>query len=106
VFKAAFVWERGKSRITEALRVLFASKGISHRLLVTAISGTAAVRINGITIHSACSFSKDASRMGSNKDIDGIRESNTANLYIDGQARMDWQEKYLLIINEVSILRA
>jgi len=96
----------GKSRIIEALGELFASKGISHRLLVTATSGTAAARINGITIHSACSFSKDASRMASNKDIDGVREANTANLYIDGQARMDWQEKYLLIIDEVSMLGA
>jgi hypothetical protein len=96
----------GKSRIIEALGELFARKGISHRLLVTATSGTAAARINGITIHSACGFSKDSSRMGSNKDIDGVRESNTSNLYIDGQVRMDWQEKYLLIIDEVSMLGA
>jgi hypothetical protein len=95
-----------KSRIIEALGELFARKGISHRLLVTATSGTAAARINGITIHSACGFSKDSSRMGSNKDIDGVRESNTSNLYIDGQVRMDWQEKYLLIIDEVSMLGA
>jgi hypothetical protein len=94
----------GKSRIIEALGELFASKGISHRLLVTATSGTAAARINGITIHSACGFSKDVSRMGSSKDINGVRASNTANLYIDGQAKMDWQEKCLLIIDEVSML--
>jgi hypothetical protein len=96
----------GKSRIIEALRELFASKGISHRLLVTATSGTAAARINGITIHSACGFSKDASRMGSRKDIDEVGASNTANLYINGQSRMDWQEKCLLIIDEVSMLGA
>ena len=75
-------------------------------LLPPATSGTAAARINGITIHSACNFSKDASQMGSKKDIDGVRASNTVNLYIDGQARMDWQEKYLLIIDEVSMLGA
>jgi ATP-dependent DNA helicase PIF1 len=42
--------------------------------------------------------------MGSSKDINGIRASNTINLYIDGQAKIDWQEKYLLIIDEISIL--
>jgi hypothetical protein len=44
--------------------------------------------------------------MGSDKNIDGVRASNTASLYINGQARMDWQEKYLLIIDEVSMLGA
>ncbi|EKG08990.1 DNA helicase PIF1 ATP-dependent [Macrophomina phaseolina MS6] len=96
----------GKSRIIEALAELFAGKGISHRLLVTATSGTAAARINGITIHSACNFSKDTSRTGNHKDVDGITSSNSADLCIDGQARMDWQEKYLLIIDEVSMLGA
>ncbi|EKG08957.1 DNA helicase PIF1 ATP-dependent [Macrophomina phaseolina MS6] len=91
----------GKSRIIEALAELFAGKGISHRLLVTATSGTAAARINGITIHSACNFSKDTSRTGNDKDVDGITSSNSADLCIDGQARMDWQEKYLLIIDEL-----
>ncbi|PVH91040.1 hypothetical protein DM02DRAFT_546587, partial [Periconia macrospinosa] len=43
----------GKSRVIEALVALFSSKGMRHRLLVTATSGTAAARINGITIHSA-----------------------------------------------------
>ena len=96
----------GKSRIIEAIAELFASKEILHRLLVTATSGTAAARINGITIHSACNFSKDISRAGSNKKTDRIRPSGSADLYIDGQARIDWQEKYLLIIDEVSMLGA
>jgi ATP-dependent DNA helicase PIF1 len=42
--------------------------------------------------------------MGSSKNINRIRASNTANLYIDGQAKMDWQEKYLLIIDEINML--
>ncbi|KAL8281707.1 hypothetical protein RB600_008933 [Gaeumannomyces tritici] len=96
----------GKSRIIEALGELFASRGMSHRLLVTATSGTAAARINGVTIHSACNFSKDAPRAGSNRNIDGVKTSNSADLYINGQARMDWQEKYMLIIDEVSMLGA
>ncbi|PVH90925.1 hypothetical protein DM02DRAFT_647465 [Periconia macrospinosa] len=90
----------GKSRIIEAIVELFASKSMSHRLLVTATSGTAAARINGITIHSACNFSKDVSRTGYRKDIDGITSSNLADVYVDGETRMRWREKYLLIIDE------
>ena len=85
---------------------IFESKGISHRLLLTATSGTAAARINGVTIHSACGFSKDTPRGGSNETADGIRCSSAADLCVDGQVRMDWQEKYLLIVDEVSMLGA
>ncbi|KAL8326728.1 hypothetical protein RB597_003174 [Gaeumannomyces tritici] len=96
----------GKSRVIEAVAALFASKGIGHRLLVTATSGTAAARIEGVTIHSACGFSKDGIRGGPNKTEDGTRRSSGADLRVDGQIRMDWQEKYLLIIDEVSMLGA
>jgi hypothetical protein len=96
----------GKLRVIETVAELFASKGISHGLLVTATSRTAATRINGLTIHSACNFSKDASRTGYYRDVDGIASSASADLCIDGQARTDWQEKYLLIIDEVSMLGA
>jgi hypothetical protein len=98
----------GKSRIIEAIIELFARKGASHRVLVTATSGTAAANINGITIHSACNFSKDTSRVGysTSKNIDGFSSSGSTGLRIDGQARMEWQEKYLLIMDEVSMLGA
>jgi hypothetical protein len=98
----------GKSRIIEAIVELFARKGASHRVLVTATSGTAAANINGITIHSACNFSKDTSRIGygASKNIDGFSSSGSTGLRIDGQVRMQWQEKYLLIIDEVSMLGA
>ncbi|KJZ75815.1 hypothetical protein HIM_04639 [Hirsutella minnesotensis 3608] len=49
----------GKSRVIEALAGLFAARGISSRLLITATSGTAAARIDSITIHSACGLTKD-----------------------------------------------
>ncbi|RKK84509.1 hypothetical protein BFJ68_g17351, partial [Fusarium oxysporum] len=98
----------GKSRVIEALVELFASKGISNRLLVTATSGTAAARINGITIHSACNFSKDASRMAVGRDAvsDGIGSCTPADRYVDGPSRTDWRERDLLIIDEVSMLGA
>ncbi|KJZ67910.1 hypothetical protein HIM_12701 [Hirsutella minnesotensis 3608] len=97
----------GKSRIIEALVDLFARKGLSNRLLITATSGTAAARINGITIHSACGFSKDQGK-GANtaKDLDGVRIPKRADRFVHGQSRMDWQEKDVLVIDEVSMLGA
>ncbi|RKK73233.1 hypothetical protein BFJ71_g17436, partial [Fusarium oxysporum] len=95
----------GKSRVIKALVELFASKGISNRLLITATSGTAAARINGITIHSACGFSKDQA-VGANlaKDLDGVRLPKQAGRFVHGQSRMDWQDKAMLVIDEVSML--
>ncbi|XP_044723728.1 PIF1-like helicase domain-containing protein [Hirsutella rhossiliensis] len=72
----------GKSRIIEALVELFSKKSLSNRLLITATSGTAAARINGITIHSACGFTKDQGAGGAN------------------------MEKDVLVIDEVSMLGA
>ncbi|KAG6990362.1 hypothetical protein FocnCong_v020486 [Fusarium oxysporum f. sp. conglutinans] len=73
----------GKSRIIAAITELFASKGISHRLLVTATSGTAAANIDGVTIHSACGFSKDtAPRGGRGSDVDGFAASVSNNQVI------------------------
>ncbi|EXK24151.1 hypothetical protein FOMG_19112 [Fusarium oxysporum f. sp. melonis 26406] len=97
----------GKSRVIEALVELFASKCISDRLLITATSGTAAARINGITIHSACVFSKDQAA-GANlaKDFDGVRLPKQAERFVHGQSRMDWQDKAMLVIDEVSMLGA
>ncbi|KAF2175488.1 hypothetical protein K469DRAFT_724119 [Zopfia rhizophila CBS 207.26] len=46
----------GKSQIIAAIAELFARMGQSHRLLITATSGTAAASINRITIHSACNM--------------------------------------------------
>ncbi|KAJ6437551.1 helix-loop-helix DNA-binding domain-containing protein [Purpureocillium lavendulum] len=97
----------GKSRVIEALVALFAARGISSRLLITATSGTAAARVNGITIHSACGFTKDQGP-GTNmaKDLDGVRLPKLAERFIHGQSRMDWQEKDVLVIDEVSMLGA
>jgi hypothetical protein len=97
----------GKSRVIATIAELFASKGISHRLLVTATSGTAAANIDGITIHSACGFSKDtAPRGGRGSDVDGFAASSSASLRVDGRSTAQWQEKWLLIIDEVSMLGA
>jgi hypothetical protein len=97
----------GKSRIIAAVAELFARMGQPHRLLVTATSGTAAANINGITIHSACKFSKDTTpRGGRHAGVDGFAVRSSTGLRIDVKIKMDWQEKYLLVIDEVSMLGA
>ncbi|KJZ70119.1 hypothetical protein HIM_10489 [Hirsutella minnesotensis 3608] len=95
----------GKSRIIEALVELFSKKSLSNRLLITATSGAAAARINGITIHSACGLTKDQGA-GANmaKDLDGVRLPRHAERFVHGQSRMDWREKDVLVIDEVSML--
>ncbi|KJZ69983.1 hypothetical protein HIM_10628 [Hirsutella minnesotensis 3608] len=97
----------GKSRIIEALVRLFVRKDISNRLLITATSGTAAARINGITIHSAYGFSKDlGAAANAGRDLDGVWLSKQTERFVHGQSRMDWQEKEMLVIDEVSMLGA
>jgi hypothetical protein len=92
----------GKSRVIEAVVQLFARRRIAHRLLVTATSGTAAAGINGITIHSACKLSKD---VGSNRSLDRVT-FGSSNLRIDSESRVVWEERQMLIIDEVSMLGA
>lgn len=95
----------GKSRVIAAIAEIFARRAQSHRLLVTATSGTAAANINGITIHSACKFTKDKiTRAGRGRNVDGFASSSSAAVRIDGQTRMDWQDKDVLTIDEISML--
>lgn len=94
----------GKSRVIETLVELFACKKTSNRLLITATSGTAASRING---NSACGFSKDqATGTSMAKDLDGVRLAKVTERFVHGQTRMNWQEKDLLVIDEMSMLGA
>ncbi|KAJ6436676.1 chitinase [Purpureocillium lavendulum] len=96
----------GKSRINSALVELFVEKGISSRLLITATSGTAAAGINGITIHSAYGFLKDmGAAANADKDLDGVRLPRQAGRFVHSQSRMNWQEKDVLVIDELCRLR-
>ncbi|KAL6359150.1 hypothetical protein LRP88_07367 [Fusarium phalaenopsidis] len=96
----------GKSRVIEAVAELFASRGMSHRQLLTATSGAAAASIDGITIHSACGFSKDAAARSRRAGPDGFAASSSASLRIDGRTTAEWQEKRLLVVDEVDMLGA
>ncbi|KAM4064047.1 PIF1-like helicase [Hirsutella rhossiliensis] len=81
--------------------------GTGNRVLVTATSGTAAARINGITLHSACGLTVgQGGRAGGDEDIDGVRLAGQGERFVDGRSRMDWQEKEVLVIDEVSMLGA
>ncbi|XP_044717280.1 PIF1-like helicase domain-containing protein [Hirsutella rhossiliensis] len=98
----------GKSRVIEALVELLARRDLSSRLLVTATSGTAAARINGITLHSACGLTvgQGGQAGGATRDVDGVRLPGQGERFVDGRSRMDWQEKEVLVIDEVSMLGA
>ncbi|KID83958.1 arrestin domain-containing protein [Metarhizium guizhouense ARSEF 977] len=97
----------GKSRIIKAIIELFARKGMQRRVLVTATSGTAAARVDGITIHSACNFSAEQRSASTlSKRLDGVQAPGPGLRFVSGQSRMVWQDKHLLIVDEVSMLGA
>src|SRR3954463_14183589 len=75
-----------------------------HCLFVTAISRTAASRINKNTIHTVCNVSVDSSRTASNSGSARIRAPPSTSLREDRQSRMDWQEKDVLVIDKISII--
>ncbi|KAM4060974.1 PIF1-like helicase [Hirsutella rhossiliensis] len=98
----------GKSRVIEALVELLARRELSSRMLVTATSGTAAARINGITLHSACGLAvgQGGQAGGATKGVDGVRLPGAGERFVDGRSRMDWREKEVLVVDEVSMLGA
>ena len=85
----------GKSRVIQAITELMSSRGMASQLLVTATSGVAAAQINGVTIHSACSLSIAP---GSSALVAPSRRR------VDGSIQASWQEKLILVIDEVSML--
>ncbi|KAM4063295.1 PIF1-like helicase [Hirsutella rhossiliensis] len=93
------------SRVIEALVELLARRELSSRMLVTATSGTAAARINGITLHSACGLTVGQAG-GATRELDGVRLPGAGERFVDGRSRMDWREKEVLVIDEVSMLGA
>ncbi|KAM4058274.1 PIF1-like helicase [Hirsutella rhossiliensis] len=90
----------GKSRVIEALVGLFAAKDLSHRLLITATSGTAAARSTASpSTRPAASPGPRAGREHG-EDVDGVRLPRQAERFVNGQSRMDWQDKDMLVIDE------
>lgn len=81
----------GKSTLIEAIRTWFRRNGRGKELIVTATTGSAAVKINGSTVHSAASIpieTSDGKRMGKLKK----HQLNA------------WEHRQYMIIDEVSML--
>ncbi|KAF6786401.1 DNA repair and recombination protein, partial [Colletotrichum musicola] len=74
---------------------VFAAKGASSRLVITATSGTAAAGIGGTTIHSAVGLTF--------KDQDGVSSDTTMTANLD-KAKQRWRRRDVLVIDEVSML--
>ena len=62
---------------------LFINKGVLHYLLIIATLGTAAIKINRVTIYLAYNLLKNTSRIGSGKDIDRFNLFKLINLHIN-----------------------
>src|SRR5579859_6424471 len=80
----------GKSTLIKAIRAWFRRNGRGKELIVTATTGSAAVKINSSTVHSAASIpieTSDGKRMGKLKK----------------HQRDAWEHRQYMIIDEVSM---
>src|SRR5579859_7299275 len=81
----------GKSTLIEALQVWFRRNNRDRELIVTATTGSAAVKIGGTTVHTAVSIPIETP--------DGKRVGNLKEKQINA-----WREAQYMIIDEVSML--
>lgn len=81
----------GKSRIIDALKDVFAARAQRHLLQITGTSGSAAARIGGTTVYSACGL--DAHR-SPNKPLPPFSEAK----------KWMWKQKMVLVVDEISML--
>jgi hypothetical protein len=86
----------GKSRVIEAIRGWFNFIGQGHRLIVTATTGAAAVRINGSTLHSAVGIPVEA----------GDREKEIKVSRVTDKQVLRWKQIDYIVIDEVSMMDA
>ncbi|KAK8929777.1 ATP-dependent DNA helicase pfh1 [Metarhizium anisopliae] len=80
-----------KSRIIDALKDVFAARAQRHLLQITGTSGSAAARIGGTTVHSACGL--DAHR-SPNKPLPPFSEAK----------KWTRKQKMVLVVDEISML--
>jgi hypothetical protein len=86
----------GKSRIIDALKDIFRLKDQTSLILITGSSGSAAAKIGGITIHSAC---------GLQVDENGSRlQQSKGNRNPSEEIRWRWRQKIILVIDEISMI--
>src|SRR5579859_1191142 len=79
----------GKSRVISAICKWFQTRGMSDELLITATTGSAAVKIGGQTLHSAIGLKKDGKAGKVSKRIMDL-----------------WFNRQYLVIDEVSMMDA
>jgi hypothetical protein len=85
----------GKSWLIDTLKEVFAAKGASKRIVITATSGTAAAGIGGNTIHSALGLAFKAQDGG---DMESLPPANLE------RHRQRWRRRDALVVDEVSML--
>ncbi|KAL0929219.1 DNA repair and recombination protein [Colletotrichum truncatum] len=85
----------GKSWLIDTVKEVFAAKGASSRLVITATSGTAAAGIGGNTIHSAVGLAF--------RDADGATVEPMLSNNLE-KAKERWRRRDALIIDEASML--
>ncbi|KAH6955959.1 PIF1-like helicase-domain-containing protein [Ilyonectria sp. MPI-CAGE-AT-0026] len=81
----------GKSRVIDALKWVFLTRGQSHLLQITGTSGSAAAQIGGTTLHSACG-------------LDTHRSPQTQLPVFSEAKKWTWKQKLVLVTDEVSML--
>ncbi|KAF8594055.1 hypothetical protein BDV93DRAFT_425186, partial [Ceratobasidium sp. AG-I] len=81
----------GKSTVIKAITELFASLGISHKLVRSAPTGIAASLIEGSTLHTLCHIA-----IG--------RKATDASLTTKQARRKTWKDVEYLIIDEISMV--
>ena len=81
----------GKSRLIMAIRAWFTYLRQSGQLVVTAMTGTAAFKINGTTLHSAVGIRVEKNDRGGNSKVAATHKTK-------------WADRQYLIIDEVSMM--
>ena len=80
----------GKSWLIAAIKDVFAAKGASNQIVITATSGTAAAGIGGNTIHSAVGLAF--------KDQDGAAMENIPPATIE-RSKQRWRRRKVLVVD-------
>ena len=86
----------GKSRIIEAIHDWFNLINQAQRLIITATTGAAAVKINGSTLHSAVGIPVES----------GDREQQIKVARVTDKQLLKWKELDYIIVDEVSMMDA
>ena len=81
----------GKSRVIEAIRAWFTSLHRANELVVTATTGTTAVKIAGATLHSAVGISIKTGEVNRTSKISKAKAT-------------EWADRRYIIIDEVSMM--